>query len=409
MVRANRSGLLGDNRFLDARIPKKKKLPHQLHWFLGEEYFTDEILGVYQSEIDRFDRIARHVFTIYKEYTEKLLNAGNLDEFRMPSLMQDLVRYSWAHKDRHPFFLGRFDVNGVFENTAGKVIEFNADTCSTLPETIIWQKKQVEDASGKSFHQFNNLEKDIHSFFDQRKNMNGEHKHVIIGSSLGYEEDVINTNVILDVAFKAGVYSLYSDLEHVIFDEDQGIFLEYGNEHFQADFFYKLFPWDWVVLEEPDLLSILHKIITNEYCTVLNPAYTSLWQNKLFLAKLTEAYPSDMYLAKTYTSYQRELLGHQYVKKPVLGRLGENVQMIKNGAVVAESAGDYGSQQPLYQEYIPNAIDRENYTYQAGVFVTNQGASALNIRTAPTTIITDDCEFYSHQIIEEKGSILRPK
>ena len=162
-------------------------------------------------------------------------------------------------------------------------------------------------------------------------------------------------------------------------------------------------------MDEPDLLPILYKIITNELCTVLNPAYASLWQNKLFLAKLTEAYPRDMYLAKTYTSYQRELLGHHYVKKPILGRLGENVQMIKNGAVVEESSGDYGAQQPLYQEYIANAIDDENYTYQAGVFVTPEGPSALNIRTAATSIVTDECEFYSHQIIEERGSILRPR
>ncbi len=396
MEERNRSVPLEDDRFLDAKIPKKKKLHHSLHWFYDEEYFTDEILVVTKQEVQKYKEITEHVFNLFVETLDELVKTKDFDFLNLPEKLVDLIVYSWENKNRHPFFYGRFDVNGILNKVPGKVIEFNADTCSTVPETLVWQPHQLFNSKHTNYTQFNDLEDHMVRFFEKHKEFNGPHRHMILGSSLGYEEDRANSNVILDLAFDANWSTFYADLPEVVFDRSNGIYIERLKEFYKADFFFKFFPWDWIFFDEPELGDDLHHIITHDLCTVLNPAYTHVWQNKLFLARLTERYPNDLHLAKTYFD-ETPLAKAGYARKPILGRIGENIKLVSStGDTVAKSKGDYGDQDKVYQELISNPVDDENYHYQAGVFVTDEGAAALNFRTAELEIITDDCEFMTH-------------
>ena len=116
-----------------------------------------------------------------------------------------------------------------------------------------------------------------------------------------------------------------------------------------------------------------------------------MWQNKKFLAYITEHF-RNQYVAETYLQPQNG----DYVEKPVYGRMGENIKVMTKEA--ASSKGDFSNQEKIYQKYYPLFTDRENYFYQLGMFYTNK-PSAINFRTQPTKIITDDCEFMSHYII----------
>jgi glutathionylspermidine synthase len=128
---------------------------------------------------------------------------------------------------------------------------------------------------------------------------------------------------------------------------------------------------------------------------VLNPAYTAVWQNKKFLAYITQNFPNNI-LAETYL-LQESRLG-DFVKKPVYGRLGENITIETAASARQESNGDFGNQDMIYQKYYPLNKDMENYFYQVGMFYTSR-ASAINLRAQKSQIITDDCEFMSHFII----------
>jgi glutathionylspermidine synthase len=142
MDQASRSGLLEDSRFKEISSLKKKQVPHQLHWFLEEDYFSDELLGLYTAEIENFKKVASEAFDIFQQATTKLLADRQLHTLGIPKFFEECIYYSWERKQHHPFFTGRFDINGGIDKTKASVIEFNADTFSTLPETIYWQPLQ---------------------------------------------------------------------------------------------------------------------------------------------------------------------------------------------------------------------------------------------------------------------------
>jgi len=120
-----------------------------------------------------------------------------------------------------------------------------------------------------------------------------------------------------------------------------------------------------------------------------------LWQNKRFLSYISEQTASQD-IAKTYST--RPSLS-TYVEKPIYGRIGENVRVFHSGGQES-SQGDYAHQSTVFQEYVENPIDQEDYTYQAGMFMVAHKAVALNYRTSKGDIITDDCEYFTHVVLD---------
>lgn len=393
MAAESRLDRLEDKRFKEIKRLKKKHIPHRLHWYLGEDYFSEELLGIYRSEVEQLRRISDEAFYIFQRATDKIISEKKLSEIGIPETFHACIEHSWKHKNKQPFLYGRFDINGGLKANYGRIIEFNADTCSTIPETLLWHPLQLEQLKGNP-QSFNTLKHDIKDTLSQLKATIGKTQPVFLGTSFGYIEDKENVNCIIDIAYEAGFKPLYSDLEHVIFS-DEGVYHQIGDEYEQIDVLFKMVPWDWMFNDEPELAQILSELIINDKVTVLNPAYTAIWQNKTFLAYITKNFPNSV-LAETYLEQTPQL--YSYVKKPVYGRLGENISIEAMGNAEATSKGDFGHQNMVYQKYYPLHKDMEDYYYQIGMFYTNK-ASAINLRTQQSQIITDDCEFMSHFII----------
>lgn len=379
-----------DSRFKEIKTLKKRDVPHKLHWFISEDYFSEELIGIYSSEVSTFYHIAKETYELFEKATQKIIADQRLDYLGIPSFFHKAIENSWNNRKDNPFFCGRFDINGGFDYKEAKVIEFNADTFSTLPETIEWQKLQLKELTGMK-SQFNTLEDDLLSQMMDMKSKIQFDDACFMASSFGHQEDIANCDVILDIAHKAGFNSYYADLKDVTFSEDDGILYQIGNEYQPVDVWFKVIPWDWMFTEEPNLAQSLAVILEKKLALVLNPPYTAVWQNKKFLAYITEHF-RNQYVAETYLQPQNG----DYVEKPVYGRMGENIKVMTKEA--ASSKGDFSNQEKIYQKYYPLVTDRENYFYQLGMFYTNK-PSAINFRTQPTKIITDDCEFMSHYII----------
>lgn len=389
----SRSDLLEDSRFKEIKRLKKKHVPNRLHWFLGEDYFSEELLGIYRSEIEQLRRISDEAFYLFQRATNKIIADDKLSELGIPLSFQKCIIHSWKNKTKHPFLYGRFDINGGLKSDYGKIIEFNADTCSTIPETLLWQPLQLAELKGNP-QSFNSLNDDIKSSLSLLKSTLNKPNPTFLGTSFGYIEDVENVNCIIDIAYQAGFKPMYSDLEHVTFS-DEGVFYEIGGEFEEIDVLFKMVPWDWMFNDEPELARTLSDLICNDKVVVLNPPYTAIWQNKKFLAYITQNFPNNI-LAETYLQQEARL--GEYVKKPVYGRLGENIAVQTNTKARQESKGDFGNQDMIFQKYYPLNQDMEKYYYQIGMFFTTR-ASAINLRAQDSMILTDDCEFMSHFII----------
>lgn len=390
MVQENLSVLMEDNRFRNVPKLKKKDVPHSLHWFMGEDYFSNEIFGLFSAEVSKFKSAANSAFELFEKATEHIINEEKLSWLGIPSSFHSCIKSSWEMRKEIPMLYGRFDINGGLDNLSVKVIEFNADTCSTLPETVYWQPAQLNTLSPSPMA-FNTLKDDISSQFKKLRSYIGESQPVLLASSFGHPEDINNCNVVLDCASSVGFSCFYENLESVIFS-DEGIFVEIGHEYQPVDIWFKMIPWDWIVYEEPELADTLSHLILNKKTTILNPPFTMLWQNKKFLSYITTYFPNQV-IAETYL--QKEPL-REYVEKPVYGRIGENIKIVST--TNHQTSGDYGNQEKVYQKFYPLPADMEKYYYQTGIFYTYR-SSALNLRAQNTPIITEDCEFMSHYLI----------
>jgi glutathionylspermidine synthase len=393
MAAESRLDRLEDSRFKEIKRLKKKHIPHRIHWYLEEEYFSEELLGIYRSEVEQLRRISDEAFYLFQRATDKIIAENRLSDLGIPLSFQNCIEHTWKNKTKHPFLYGRFDINGGLKSDYGRIIEFNADTCSTIPETLLWQPLQLEKLKGNP-QSFNTLKYDITSTLSNLKSLIGKEKPTFLGTSFGYIEDKENVNCIIDIANETGYKPLYSDLEKIIFS-DEGVFHQIGDEYEDIDVLFKMVPWDWMFNDEPELAKTLSELIINNKVVVLNPPYTAIWQNKKFLAYITQNFPNNI-LAETYLQQETRL--GDFVKKPVYGRLGENITIETSSNSKQESKGDFGNQDMVYQKYYPLNQDLEKYYYQIGMFYTNR-ASAINLRAQESQIITDDCEFMSHFII----------
>ena len=151
-------------------------------------------------------------------------------------------------------------------------------------------------------------------------------------------------------------------MQNVRFDED-GIFDADDNKY---EYWFKLYPWEDIAHDEPELATTLAGIIQNQNAIILNPAYTLLFQSKGMLKILSDLFPDSPYLLKT--SFE-PLKGIKHVEKTVFGREGANTKIVESdGDIVEQTDGPYDNYKKVYQEYVEFNRDENGAKYQAGVF-----------------------------------------
>lgn len=364
-------------------------VPPLLEWFGDQEdYFVDEIVGFTQDEIQALKDVSVEALDIFIKATEHIIQYDRLDQIGIPKVLHKVIKHTWAQRSgKHPFLYGRFDISGGVGELPSKVIEFNADTCTMVPETILWQPLQLHHAA--KMRSFNLLQRHLTDSFAKIRQTYDD-RPVLLGTSLGYEEDQANIKAILDQCVDDDTYfKYYRDLETVTFS-DEGVFIEEDDGYIQVDILLKLFPWDWAADDEPGLAELLSDLILEGKVTVLSPPYTAIWQNKRFLNYITTYFPNNV-IAKSYESRPPGV--DKYVAKSSHGRLGEEVSIV-DGVPPKKFKHDVST----YQEFLNLPQDQEGNYYQLSVFVTDTPC-ALNIRCSEGQIINDDCEFYCHYVV----------
>lgn len=380
-----------DSRFKEVRKLKKKDLPPVLQWLAGQDYLVHEMLGIYSFEMETFKKSSKEAFQIFEKATDKIIQTRQLDYLGIPDFFHSAIRNSWENRADHPFLMGRFDLNGGTDHLETRIIEFNADTFSSVPETLVWQKLQNQETYTSYF---SCMEEELVKKLKDLKNRFDFDEVHMIASSLGHPEDVANCNALLLQGYQAGLQCLYKNLEEIIFSEEDGIFYDLGNGDYQpVDIWFKMIPWDWMFTFEPELAQTLSVILEKKLAVILNPPYTSVWQNKKFLSYITEHFPNSC-IAETFNEQNGMSL---YVKKPVYGRVGENIYL-QSEEKKYQTHGDYSTQPVVYQKYYPLAVDEEKYSYQFGMFYSDKPL-AFNARIQNSKIITDDCDFISHYLL----------
>jgi glutathionylspermidine synthase len=362
---------------------------------VAQNYVAREAVQLTEAEAETLLEAADTLYDMLVQAIPDPISDDFLRQLAIPANLWAAVRQSWDD-ERHWHLYGRFDL--ALTADGPKLLEFNADTATSLPETAVVQwASLVAAGQADEDRQANGLFEGLEDQFRHWRALNNDLSDSLLLVYLpGSAEDEANCAVLAEAARAAGFSAPHlcsiDAMRVSVAGADRGVWAEIGPEQWQKfDFLFKLVPWEILVAEEPDLTADLSQLLVTRNVVIANPAYTLLFQSKALLAHLWDVFPHHPLLLE---ASQQPLPGH-HVRKPVFGREGQNVAEIQpDGRSGAEVPGDFGQQPQLYQRWAELSTDAQGRRYQAGVFWAGE-ACALGFRR-DAALITNLSEFVPH-------------
>jgi len=354
--------------------------------------------GFHSTNVPYWDESAYYQFSMQEildiekatnELWEMCLNAvqfvidhGMYEQFKIPSWIVPLIEKSW--NEDHPSIYGRFDF--VVKDGQIKMLEFNADTPTSLYETGIVQWYWLEDFD-KSADQFNSVHEKLVAYWGYLKEYLYRHPlhFTCVKRNL---EDLTTVEYLRDTAMQAGLDTKLIMIDDIGWDSSRNVFVDMEEQDIKNIF--KLYPWEWMIQEDFGK----NILLDSNRALWIEPAWRMILSNKAILPILWSLYPNHPYLLKSYFE-QGDLV--DFVKKPILSREGANIEIIKGGETLAKTDGFYGEEGFVYQELFELPEFDGNYTL-IGSWVIGQEAAGMSIRENETLITGNVSRFVPHLI-----------
>ena len=364
----------------------------------GSKYVADALVDVTHAEAEAYYEAANTLYDMYVEAAEYVIENDLFFELGIPFNLVESIRKSWEN-DVHWHVYGRFDFAGGIDGKPIKLIEFNADTPTGLYETAVLQWALLKHNGMDDASQFNNVYRSVAdnfrrliTLFDDPEKFEAFYDgwKILFSCVEGNDEEEVTTKLLRQIATDAGFNTAFEFLQDVKFD-DEGIF---DAEDHNYEYWFKLYPWEDIGTDEPELAMLLNAIMQNQKAIILNPAYTLLFQSKGMMKILCDLFPDSPYLLKT----SFEPLEGAQVQKRMFGREGANTTILDaQGNEVASTDGPYGNYKSVYQEYVEFPKDAEGHHYQAGVFFAYE-ACGLGFRRGGK-ILDNMSKFVGHRLL----------
>jgi len=365
----------------------------------GSKYVSDALVEISQQEAEEYYEATNAIYDMYIEAAEYVIENELYFDLGIPFNLVDTIKKSWEN-DVHWHIYGRFDLAGGVDGQPIKLIEFNADTPTSLFETALLQWALLKHNDLDEAKQFNNVYEAISNnfkrlitLFDDTDVFDERYDgwKILFSSISDNPEEEATTRLLQQMATDAGFNTAFEYLENTHFDEN-GIFDANENEY---EYWFKLYPWEDIAHDEPELATTLTNIMQNQKAIILNPAYTLLFQSKGIMKIMCDLFPDSPYLLKT--AYE-PLEGIKQVEKAVFGREGANTKIIdSDGTTIEQTDGPYENYKKVYQEYVEFPKDVHGNKYQAGVFFAYE-ACGMSFRKGDE-IMDNMSKFVGHVIV----------
>ena len=365
----------------------------------GQSYIADEIIPVSAAQAEAYYTAANEVYEMFITAGQYVIDNNLFQALDIPFNLENQIIRSWENDHRHLY--GRFDFAGGLDGLPIKLIEFNADTPTSLFETAIVQWALLKTNGMDEAAQFNAIYESIrHNFrrlitgdadpetFDQHY----QFQNILFSSVRNLPEDERTTRFLQHLANEAGFQTDFCYMDEVGFLEQAGIF---NPQQTRFDYWFKLYPWEDIALQTDGIVGILDDITRQTPTIILNPAYTLLFQSKGMMQVLCELFPDSPYLLETKT---QPLHGKRYVAKKMFGREGANTTIYNaDGKVEHSIPGVYDRYRTIYQAFADYPKDAQGRSYQAGVFFAWEGCG-LGFRRGGK-ILDNMSKFVAHHIV----------
>jgi glutathionylspermidine synthase len=125
----------------------------------------------------------------------------------------------------------------------------------------------------------------------------------------------------------------------------------------------------------------------------IEPIWKMMWSNKALLAILWELNPGHELLLPAYLDGPREL--NSYVRKPLLGREGGGIVVVRDGVAVEGSLVGGDGQGCVYQALAPMATAAGN-TAVFGSWLVDGEPAGMGVRESTGLVTNNTSRFVPH-------------
>lgn len=366
------------------------------HHNAGEKYWDEGHAYAFTLEqIERdIEAPAAELHAMCLELVAEVVASDRLmARLAIPEEMRDLVAGSWHARD--PSLYGRFDFAYDGRGPA-TLLEYNADTPTSIYETAFFQWQWLEDmiAGGRlpeTADQFNSLHEALVARFAA---IAPPASLMHFASVADHVEDRQTVRYLEDVARQAGLDPQFTAIDAIGIDGN-GRFVDGGNV--VIDRIFKLYPWE-DLLREP-----FAQNIAKSRTAFIEPAWKAILSNKGILPLLWKAHrghPNLLPAAFDDDETGKALVGPRYVRKPIFSREGWDIELVDGANRSPAMDGGYGSEGHIVQRLAELPAWEGQYAV-IGAWIVGEEAVAMSVREDSGPITRDLARFVPHVILPE--------
>ena len=357
------------------------------------------------AEVQRLEGWVAQLFEMCVAAGDHVVEHDLFERMAIPPIARPEIRRTWETEP--PSVYGRFDLRYDGQGPP-KLLEFNADTPTGLVESAVTQWNW-HLFTGQGADQWNALHDRLVAAW-QRNLLRWERRtgvrprvHLAWTSEERSGEDRMTIAYLMDTVVQAGYEAIELVVEDIALDPDDGRFYDQQGRH--LDVVFKLYPWEWL-LEDEFGPAVLADAARPGGTTWVEPAYKMLWSTKALLPVLWRLFGSDPALSPlllpAYFADELPSSWRTYVRKPLWGREGANVQVVRDGEVAEALPGRYGTEGWVVQEFAPlpdfAGVDGAHHPV-LGAWVVDGEPAGLGIRESDG-LITDNLSFFVPHTID---------
>ena len=344
-------------------------------------YWDESAYYLFSSaEVDKLEKATNDLQEMCLAAGQHIIDKNRFAELNIPEKAIPAIKQMWESEP--PAIYGRFDL--AYDGTgAPKLLEYNADTPTSLVEAAVIQWEWLEECFPGS-DQFNSIHEKLIAKWKELKQYTSA---PVYFAALDDMEDLITTTYMQDTAQQAGHKTQQILIPEIGWDAGKGCFVDLDMRMMNTIF--KLYPWEMMLNDEFGM----HVIETTGLVQWMEPIWKMMFSNKGLLAILWELYPGHENLLEAHLGDPGSLT--EYVKKPLLGREGANITLNTNAGETS-TPGPYGGGKFVYQAVAP--IPQMGGRYPVlGSWVIDQESAGIGIRESAGMITDNLSRFVPHR------------
>lgn len=359
----------------------------------GSPYWSDDVGYEFTlAQIDHIDDSTNELHAMCMELVRELIARGDYHPaFGFEDWVKSMIEASWKRGDKHLY--GRFDL--AYDGQSIKMLEYNADTPTSLLEASVVQWNWVEEAAGIPHRdQFNSIhEKLIDRWKELRQPGFAVPRIHFVGHEDAGREDWGNLEYLMDTALQAGLEVTELTTEQIGWDGKH--FVDMDDKSIETCF--KLYPWEHMAADE------FGKNVASAETRWIEPPWKMLLSNKALLPLLWQKFEGHPLLLPAHFDHGELPVSGKWVRKPTLAREGANVTLVENGQETPLSGSDFNTEYHKSGYVLQQWVDLpciEGFRPIIGSWVIGDQAAGIGIREDYNVVTGNDSHFIPHYFVE---------